>query len=153
MVENMLHTLPLFRNIRGDSCGRFRSVIIYWKLLKSLHPLCWTVPEQDAESLPAYRVAYSDLCLLWRRAHENDKFSPCINPSSGKHIWRNCPFKFESCYVSGSTNQPGISAQSVHLLLALSRTSLAPACFASITIYQVTIKGQKEAEWHRALSA
>lgn len=48
--------------------------------------------------------------------------------------------------MSGSTStQPGVSAQSVHLLLAASRTSLAPACFPSITIYQATIKAEGRA--------
>lgn len=35
-----------------------------------------------------------------------EKFPTCINPSSGKRIWLNCPFKFESFYVSGWTSSP-----------------------------------------------
>lgn len=112
-----------------------------------LHPLCWSgPPSEDAESLPAHRAADSDLWLLQRRANEKDKFPTRSNPSSRKLIWLNCPFKFQSRYVSGSTStQPGVSAQSAHLLLAASRTSLAPACFPSITIYQATIKAEGRA--------
>lgn len=143
-------TPTLCKIIRDDACGHHHP-----NLLKILHPLCHTVPGQDAESLPAHRAAYTDLCLLWRMKMTNS-FHASI-PPAGNAFWWNWPFKFEKCYVSGSTNQPGVSAQSVHLLLALSRTSLAPACFASITIYQVTIKAEGSrfgtAHWARKTAA
>lgn len=62
-----------------------------------------------------------------------------------ERVWTNCAFKFENCYVSGSSSSPVFlhCLCSVHLLLALGRESLAPACFASITICQETIK----ADW------
>lgn len=53
------------RNLRGISV-----VTHHPNLFKPLRPVRWSVPEQDADSLPAYRAADPDLCLLQTRATE-----------------------------------------------------------------------------------
>lgn len=110
-------------------------------LFKSLHPLCWSVPGQNAESLAAYTVADPDLWLLEMRANEKTNSPHAINPFTGR-IWLDCSFKSESCYVSGSTSSPVFLPSLCTCWRWGRRTSLAPACFASVTIYQATIKAE-----------
>lgn len=57
-------------------------------LFEPVHPLCLSVPEQDAESLPAYRATDPDLCLLWMRANEKTNSSHAsIRPAGGAFDW------------------------------------------------------------------
>lgn len=136
-IFSMWYTQPLFKKTKGclrpfrdPQSEHFQAPVS--TLLKCPWARCWLTPSlQSHWSWPLPSLDEGK----WK-----DKFPTCINPSSGKPIWLNCPFKFESCYVSGWNQQPSVSAQSVHLLLAFSRTCLAPACFASITIYKATIK-------------
>lgn len=136
-IFSMWYTQPLFKKTKGclrpfrdPQSEHFQAPAS--TLLKCPWARCWLTPSlQSHWSWPLPSLDEGK----WK-----DKFPTCINPSSGKPIWLNCPFKFESCYVSGWNQQSSVSAQSVHLLLAFSRTCLAPACFASITIYKATIK-------------
>lgn len=118
-----------------------------WSLLSSTIQTClspcihWSVPGQDAESLTAYTVADPDLWLLQMRANEKTNSPHAVNPFAGR-IWLDCSFKSESCYVSGSTSSPVFLPSLCTCWRWGRRTSLAPACFASVTIYQATIKAE-----------
>lgn len=89
--------------------------------------------------LPACRATDPDLCLLWMRADEKTNSPHASIPPAGSAL--DCPFKFERFCCLDEPAAQGFW----RLLWVLSGTSQAPACFASIIIYQATTKEEGSA--------
>ena len=127
-------TKLLFR--KGAFCGAFKVSV----LSEPMCPLCWSVLEQDAD----YRAADPDLCLPQIRANEKINFPTGTNPSREKNAFhRTVPLNLlQHCDVSGWTSSRCLCPGLCTCCWRWGGTSLAPACFANMTIYQAAIQGR-----------